>query len=108
MVSKSAAMSPPFRRFLNRLVQVPRPERVILYGSRARGTHRPTSDYDLLIVTTRFRGVPWVQRAALAIRLWDLPVDFEPICLTPEEFRRRSKEISIVGVAAREGVVVFP
>jgi len=108
VVSKSVAMSPPFRRFLDRLARDVRPERVVLFGSRARGTHRPTSDYDMLIVARRFHGVPWVQRAALAIRLWDLPVDLEPICLTPEEFRQRSKEISIVGVAAREGIVVFP
>ena len=80
----------------------------MLFGSRARGTHRPTSDYDLLIVAKRFRGVPWVERAPLAIRIWDLPVDLEPICLTPEEFRRRSKEISIIGEAARTGVSVYP
>lgn len=108
MVSKSTPLTPPFRRFLKRLAQDLRPERVILYGSRARGTHRSTSDYDMVIVAKRFRSVPWVQRAALAIRLWDLPVDLEPICLTPEEFRRRSKEVSIVGLAAREGIVVFP
>ena len=108
MVSKSVALSPPFRRFLNRLVGALRPERVVLFGSRARGTHRPSSDYDLLIVANRFRNVPWVERAALVIRLWDLPLDLEPICLTPEEFRKRSTEISIVGEAARNGIVVFP
>jgi predicted nucleotidyltransferase len=101
-------MSLPFRRFLDRLVRTLRPERVVLFGSRARGTHRETSDYDLLIVGARFLGVPWVERAPLAIRLWDLPVDLEPICLTPEEFRRRSKEVSIVGEALRNGVVVYP
>jgi len=107
-VSKSVTLSPPFRRFLERAVRVLRPERVVLFGSRARGAHRPTSDYDLLIVAKRFRGVPWVERAPLAIRIWDLPVDLEPICLTPEEFRRRSKEISIIGEAARTGVSVYP
>ena len=101
-------MSRPFRRFLGRLVRDLRPERVVLYGSRARGTLRRTSDYDILIVAKRFRSVPWVERAALAMRFWDLPVDLEPICLTPEEFRKRSMEISIVGVAAREGIVAFP
>ncbi len=101
-------MSLPFRRFLDRLVDVLQPDRVVLFGSRARGTHRAASDYDVLIVAKRFRDVPWVQRAPLAIRLWDLHVDLEPICLTPEEFRRRSKEVSIIGEAVREGVVVYP
>jgi len=101
-------MSPPFRGFLDRLMRLVQPERVVLFGSRARGTHSATSDYDLLIVAKYFRDVPWVHRAPLAIRLWDLPLDLDAICLTPDEFRRRSKEISIVGEAAREGIVVFP
>lgn len=101
-------MSPAFHRFLARLVRALRPERVVLFGSRARGDHRANSDYDLLIVSKRFRGVRWIERAPRAIRLWDLPVDLETICLTPEEFRERSKEISIVGEAVREGVLVYP
>ncbi len=100
-------MSPGFRRFLARARRQLRPDRIILFGSRARGTAMETSDYDLVIVASVFRGVPWVQRAPMVIRLWDPPYDLEPICLTPEEFRRRSDELSIIGVAAREGVALF-
>lgn len=108
MVQKPFALSPEFRRFLSRLGRELKPERVVLFGSRARGEQRETSDYDLLIVAKRFRGVPWIERAPLVIRLWDMPLDVEPICLTPGEFRRRSEELSIVGEAVREGIVVYP
>jgi len=107
-VSKTPALTPHFNRFLDRLVRALQPERVVLFGSRARGDYRPTSDFDLLIVSKRFQNVRWIDRAALAIRLWDLPLDLEAICLTPKEFRRRSKEISLVREAVREGVVVYP
>ena len=107
MGSKQVAMRPEFRRFLVRLQRVLHPQVVILFGSRARGDHRPDSDYDLLVVSNRFRGVRWVQRAALVTVLWDLPLDVEPICLTPAEFRRRRNEISIIGEAVREGVAVI-
>jgi len=103
-------MNRVFNAFLVRLERSIRPERVILFGSRAPGTrakHRRTSDYDLLIVAKRFRGVPWIRRASLVIRLWDIPVDLEPICLTPEEFERRAKELSIIGEAVKHGVVVY-
>ena len=100
-------MRPEFRRFLGRLQRALHPQVVILFGSRARGDHRPDSDYDLLVVSNRFRGVRWVQRAALVTVLWDLPLDVEPICLTPAEFRRRRNEISIIGEAVREGVAVI-
>jgi len=40
--------------FLNRIAAVrPSIERLVLFGSRARGDHRPDSDYDLLIVAPR-------------------------------------------------------
>ncbi|OGS49661.1 MAG: hypothetical protein A3K65_06840 [Euryarchaeota archaeon RBG_16_68_12] len=100
-------MRPEFRRFLGRLQRELHPQVVLLFGSRARGDHRPDSDYDLLVVSNRFRRVPWVQRAALVTVLWDLPLDVEPICLTPAEYRRRRNEISIIGEAVREGVAVI-
>lgn len=39
--------------FLQRIAAVrPRIRRIVLFGSRARGTHRPDSDYDLLVVVS--------------------------------------------------------
>jgi hypothetical protein len=40
--------------------------------------------------------------------LWDLPLDLEAICLTPEEYEGRADDLTVVGVAAREGAVVYP
>jgi predicted nucleotidyltransferase len=101
-------VSPELRAFIDQLERELRPERVILFGSRARGDHRDTSDYDILIVSRAFRSVPWAERAGLVMRLWELPLDLETICLTPEEFRRRSCDLTVVGIAAREGAVVYP
>lgn len=96
-------LTPPLRRFVHRLRRELRAERILLFGSRARGDHREGSDFDLLIVSPRFRSVRWVDRAPKVLRLWELPDDLDAICLTPGEFRRRKGEISIIGEAAREG-----
>jgi len=41
------------RLFIEKVRRLPRPpEMIVLYGSRARGDHRPDSDYDLLVVLT--------------------------------------------------------
>ncbi len=106
MVSNTSSMTPEFRRFLKRLKKELRPTRVLLFGSRARGEHRRDSDYDLVVVSRKFLRVRWIWRAPMVFRLWDLPLDLDAICLTPSEFRLRSKELSIVGIAAREGVVL--
>jgi predicted nucleotidyltransferase len=45
---------PVLNDFLGRIASVrPQIRRVVLFGSRARGTHRHDSDYDLLLVVDR-------------------------------------------------------
>lgn len=107
MVSESASVRRAFQLFLSRVQERLRPEKVILFGSRATDDHREDSDFDIVVVSKEFRGVPWVKRAPMVIRLWDIPLDLEAICLTPEEFRKRSRGLSIVGEAVRQGVEVL-
>lgn len=78
-------------------------ERVVLFGSRARGDARPLSDVDLLIVSAGFRGKSLGERAGPLYAAWDLdlPVDF--LCYTPEEFAQERVRVSIVRVALDEG-----
>ncbi len=106
MVSKSSSVRRAFKLFLARLEESLKPERVILFGSRSRRDYKETSDFDLVVVSKKFRGVPWVRRAPMVIRLWNFPLDIEAICLTPEEFEKRSEELSIVGEAAKSGIEV--
>jgi predicted nucleotidyltransferase len=47
-------VDPILAEFLQRIAGVrPAIERLVLFGSRARGDHRPDSDYDLLVVVGR-------------------------------------------------------
>ena len=105
---RSPEVSEELRGFIRRLERELSPELVILFGSRARGDHSGTSDYDMLIVAGAFRDVPWAERAGRVMLLWDLPLDLEAICLTPEEYERRADDLTVVGVASREGAVVYP
>lgn len=50
----SVSTDPILDEFLKRIAPVrSQIERIVLFGSRARGTHRPDSDYDLLLVVSR-------------------------------------------------------
>ncbi len=78
--------------------------RLILFGSRARGTARRHSDVDLIVVSPGFHGLDGVERDARMYDYWDAdyPVDF--LCYTPEEFNRLRRRITLVREAAETGV----
>ena len=50
----TCSSDPVIREFLSRISSVrPRFDKIILFGSRARGDERPSSDYDVLLVTAQ-------------------------------------------------------
>lgn len=97
-------VEPEFFSFIERVREEFRPQRIILFGSRARDDHLLESDYDLVLVSEAFRGVPWLERAPRVLALWDLKRGLEVLAYTPEEFEERRKELGIVQQAIEDGV----
>jgi predicted nucleotidyltransferase len=89
------------------LAVFPGAQRIILFGSRGRGTATPESDFDLLVVTpTELR--PPVRTARLRQALRGLDASFDLIVVTPEEFGVvRGFASGVVGRAVAEGTVLY-
>jgi len=95
------------QEIVRRLVEATSSERIILFGSRARGDHRAYSDVDLLVVKS----------GAVLTRNWEvhayaslggLAVPADILCYTPEEVERwRSARNHVVARALREGRVLY-
>jgi len=67
------------------------PEKIILFGSFAKGRERPESDIDLLIIK-RTKKKP-ADRVAEVLRfIWGHVPNIEPQVLTPEEFSKAVAE----------------
>jgi predicted nucleotidyltransferase len=79
------------------------PERVIVFGSRARGDAIEHSDLDVLVVAGAFRDVPWLERAPTVTLDCDIRFGVELLCYTPDKFERKREEWGIVRTAVREG-----
>jgi len=81
-------------------------EKIIFFGSRARGDFRKESDIDLIIVSKDFKNKNFLKRPVGMYNHWkiDYPVDF--ICYSTDEFKALEKRISIVSHALKEGVVI--
>lgn len=91
------------RRIVNRF----RPEKVILFGSRARGDSRPDSDYDLLVV---LKTCPSRRRLAVDLRseLADMPAGKDILVADSAEVDADSSRCPIIiRSALREGQILY-
>ncbi len=96
-----------YREIVRRIVAVANPDKVIVFGSRARGEHRPDSDVDLLVI--KDSSEPRYKRArALYGALADLPVEVDILVYTPQEIAEwHGVDRAFVTMATREGVVLY-
>jgi uncharacterized protein len=92
---------------VQRIVKAARPEKIILFGSAARGTMGPDSDVDLLVIKGgRFNRTRVLDVSYRALWGVDAPVDV--IVVTPEEVEQyRDASFLVIHSALREGKVVY-
>jgi len=98
---------PILAELLRRLVPAYLPERVYLFGSRARGEPGPDSDYDLLLVVSD-DAPPERRRSRLAYEvLRGTGVAADVLVCTRTWFdRRESLKASLPGTVLREGLLL--
>jgi len=92
---------------VSRIVEKFHPEKIILFGSQARGTADSRSDIDLLIISSikdkRRKLMVEMNRV-----LTELEYAFDIIILTKEEFERDRKIPGTIGrYASREGRILY-
>lgn len=92
-----------------RLVAACRPERIWLFGSRARGEQRPDSDLDLLVVVPDGADVPAARQAAReSLRLLGADVDIDLHAMSHRDFHDRLHlRASFPATVVREGRILY-
>lgn len=92
---------------IRRIVEVAQPDRIILFGSAARGEMGPDSDVDLLVVKA---GVPHRRKLEQAIymNMFGVRVPVDVVVVTPEDIERYVGKVgSIIGPAIEEGREIY-
>ena len=90
------------------------PEQTILFGSRARGDHRPDSDIDVLIIKKRSPTEEWLddlRDRARTVQKARLPEasGIDVICMTADEFvSRRRLRNNLANSIAKQGAPILP
>jgi predicted nucleotidyltransferase len=106
MVQKSDKNLELVRDFKKRLEKDIKVDKVILFGSRVKGTFNQYSDFDLLVISKSFKGIPWYKRPVKIYMMWKEDYPLEVLCFTPEEVKKRMNRLGIVSEAMKEGIAV--
>ena len=107
MNQKNTIAQRKLKEIIRRIVKVAKPEKIIMFGSAARGQMGPNSDVDLLVV----KGGKY-NRSRLAgdiyVNLHGVGQAVDVILVTPEEVERyRNTHCLIIKPALREGKEVY-
>ena len=99
---------PILAEIVRRLVRDLRPERIYLFGSRARGESGPDSDFDFLVVVPT-SDLPGYKRDQMAFRsLRGVGVSKDVLVMTRGEFERKGRVVcSLAATVLREGRLLY-
>ncbi|MEW6350274.1 MAG: nucleotidyltransferase domain-containing protein [Thermodesulfobacteriota bacterium] len=93
------------------IVEAADPERIILFGSAARGETGPDSDVDLMVVEKEsafHRGSRWAESTHIREALAGLLVPIDLLVVTPEEIEHwKDATNHIIARSMREGKVLY-
>ena len=107
MGKKRNRVQEDIREMVRRIVKQFDPDKIILFGSHARGDAGPESDVDLLVVMP-IEGSKLEEMVEMRMAVRDIRTPKDILISTPESFAWRSKTIGTVEYpAAREGKVLY-
>ena len=91
---------------IKRIVEVAHPERIILFGSAARGDARPDSDVDLLVIKDGADALTLMSR--IYGNLGGVGVAVDAIVVSSEDVERyKDSHALIIKPALQDGTVVY-
>jgi predicted nucleotidyltransferase len=100
-------MTSTLRHLVDILIHEVEPDRIILFGSRARGDNEERSDYDICVLKT---GVAHRRKLAKQIYrlLYDIDASVDVIVETPERFEQlKDNRFLIYTEIAKHGQVIY-
>ena len=106
MQEKKTIAQEKLHEIIRRIVEVAQPEKIILFGSAARGEMGPHSDVDLLVIKSGVHRLELTGQICRHMHGVGEAVDI--IVVTPEDVERyRHSHALVMAPALREGKVIY-
>jgi uncharacterized protein len=80
--------------------------KIILFGSRAKGTNLKSSDFDFVVLSKDFENKKTPKRLEEVYLFWDSKFNVDILPYTFEEFEEQSKLFTIARKAKLEGIFI--
>ena len=97
------------KKYVHRLNEVIKVEKLIVFGSRARGDFMEDSDLDLIIISEDFKGKSYLERARLLDDAWrkisTAHLKIEAFGYTEEEYEEAKKSSPFVQNLITDGFI---
>ncbi len=104
----TAVGDPKLAEIVRRLVEALRPERIYLFGSRAREDATEDSDYDVLVIVGYEAERPYRLEQQAYHALWGLRAPVDVIVMNREHFERQLQVVaSLPAAVEREGKLLY-
>lgn len=81
-------------------------EKMLLFGSQAKGVSKEGSDVDILLISSDFERKKYFQRSPQFYLLWNYDYDVDIICLTPKEYKERKQQIGVIQEVEKYGIEI--
>ena len=102
--NKSLKIATSFKEKLQKSLKL---KKLVLFGSRAKGTFNEESDFDFIVVSNDFEEIPFYKRSSKVYSSWVEEIALEPICLTEKEFELKKKNLwGITAEALNIGITI--
>ena len=107
MTQKQTTFESAIQQAVDRIVKRFHPEKIILFGSSARGQAGPDSDADLLVVMP-VNGSKRQQAVQIDLALEGIPIPIDLVVVTPDEVEKYRDALgTIIREAVQEGKVLY-
>ena len=99
---------PALAEIVRRLVEAFQPERIYLFGSKARGDAGPDSDYDLMVLVSETSDLSYRLAQRAHSLLWDTGTAADVLVWSEERFLSRLHlQASLPATIVREGLLLY-